>query len=173
MNKLYLDLDGVLVDLNSKFYDYYDDKLSTESWAEYERRKDFYIFTKIYDTTDVFDFWSTLSPFEGYMDFVDKCISMYGVDNISILSAATKEKKAECASGKYVWCKRYLPMIKNLLFTEHPSHKKMYSRPNYLLIDDSQNNIIQWVGAGGFGILHTDYDSSLRQLDIIRGVNNE
>ena len=38
MNHIYLDLDGVLVNLEESFYNYYPNKPSHQTWQEYEKQ---------------------------------------------------------------------------------------------------------------------------------------
>lgn len=164
---LYLDLDGVLVNLHDKFHDYYPDKLDTEDWFSYEKRKNIYIFDEIYAQTDPELFWASLSPYDGYLEFVNKCVDMYGADNVAILSALTQKDKIGCGKGKYKYCRNYLSMITDVLLVEHPSHKKLHAKPGCTLVDDTTNNIYDWVSAGGHGIVHKNYETTLKYIEDI------
>ena len=165
---IYLDLDGVLVNLEESFGDYFFDKLSSETWQEYEKRKiaPLSVFNIIYEKVDPYDFWYDLNPMPEYMDIVDKAIELVGVKNVSILSAPTTSYTNECSMGKIDWVRRYIPYnIKcNVVFREN---KKIFSGKNKILIDDMSKNVIEWTIAGGIGILHVNNANTLSELNDI------
>jgi 5'(3')-deoxyribonucleotidase len=47
--------------------------------------------------------------------------------------------------------------------------KAVFARPNHVLIDDRKDNIEAWEQAGGIGILHTDADDTINQLNKLKG----
>ena len=65
--------------------------------------------------------------------------------------------------GKNSWVNRELPGVPLLL--EYSSQKKKYAGPNCILIDDRDRNIEQWVSAGGIGILHKDFNTTILELE--------
>ena len=47
---------------------------------------------------------------------------------------------------------------------QYARQKADFSRPGDVLIDDAPDNIRRWVKAGGFGILHADFNSTVAAL---------
>lgn len=47
------------------------------------------------------------------------------------------------------------------------SHKKDYARKNRILIDDSDQNISEWIKEGGIGVLYRDHKQAIEELKFI------
>lgn len=73
-----------------------------------------------------------------------------------ILSSTSSEKRdAEIREQKIDWLKKHnIEFPVNLVPGKRL--KRTYAQPDYLLIDDTSQNIDQWRTDGGIGILHTD-----------------
>jgi len=54
----------------------------------------------------------------------------------------------------------------NPLFVPGKKHKWKYATPTSIIIDDTQSVIQQWDEAGGIGILHTDWPSTISILNM-------
>jgi hypothetical protein len=166
---IYLDLDGVVVDLESAFENYYFDRKYDQTWQHYEKTTlNTTIFKKIYEETDPYEFWLNLNPLPGYMELIDKCVGYVGQKNISILSAPTNDFTTECALGKMDWVKKGIPYNFRCNIVKM-SDKKLFSGKDKILIDDMSKNIIEWTMAGGIGILHTTNEHTFQELKNIFG----
>lgn len=164
MKHIYLDLDGVLVNLEEAFGYYYSDKPYSETWQQYEKRVlKTTIFKKIYEETTPEEFWSNLNPMPDYMVLVDYVIKAVGEKNVFILSAPTKEYFYECASAKIDYTRKIIPynIRCNVVKREN---KKVFANKDAILIDDMSLNVIEWTMAGGIGILHTNIPNTLLEL---------
>jgi len=77
-----------------------------------------------------------------------------------LLSAPSRESSSRI--GKAVWVKHKIPGTKLLL--RYADRKKEFANPLSILIDDRINNINSWENAGGIGILHTNTEDTIKQL---------
>lgn len=80
----------------------------------------------------------------------------------NILSAPSREESSKI--GKQAWCKINIPGQYNKIYLVPSYEKKQYSKPNHILIDDMEKNIVEWVKNGGIGILHKTTVSTIFQL---------
>ena len=67
---------------------------------------------------------------------------------------------------KIEWVKTYFPGIP-LWFGPYSRDKHVHCVNRDILIDDREDNIQDWTQAGGVGILHTDFITSIRELEHI------
>jgi len=165
MNHIYLDLDGVLVNLEESFYNYYPNKPSHQTWQEYEKQNiSKSIFVKIYEETDPYEFWSNLKPMNYYMDIVNTAIELAGVKNVSILSAPTKDFTTECGMGKIDWVRKHIPynLKCNVVKREN---KKIFAGKGKILVDDMSINVVDWTMHNGIGILHVHPTNTISELN--------
>ena len=65
--------------------------------------------------------------------------------------------------GKRLWRRDKTPNTKLILARSY--NKKNYAAPNHILIDDREDNIQQWVSAGGIGILYKSPEQVNAELD--------
>ena len=65
---------------------------------------------------------------------------------------------------KVYWARHNFPTIP-VMFGPYSKDKHVHCRPGDILIDDRKSNIDEWRISGGLGILHTDYDSTIEQLN--------
>ena len=69
---------------------------------------------------------------------------------------------------KVYWAREYFPTIP-VMFGPFSRDKHIHCKPGDVLIDDRRSNIEEWRAAGGFGIHHTDYNSTKTVLDELFG----
>lgn len=153
--KLNLDLDGVFADFDNGFrkrigFDYWrDPKLA---WSILDK---------------VPHLFRDLEPLpEASLGFY-KLVSQVGIRNSRILTALPilTNKLVTAKEDKNTWVKYYLDTDIEVVCTDGWSHKIDYCcNTSDILIDDSLRNIEHWKSAGGIGILHTSFKSSLEQL---------
>jgi 5'(3')-deoxyribonucleotidase len=65
---------------------------------------------------------------------------------------------------KVVWCQTYFPGIP-VMFGPFSRDKHVHCQAGDILIDDRKSNIEEWQAAGGKAILHTDFVSTMEQLN--------
>ena len=83
---------------------------------------------------------------------------------VEILSSSGGEKfHTEVAAQKVVWlCNNGIPYKANIV--PGRKHKTAYATPETILIDDTEDIIVNFNAAGGLGILHKDANETLAKL---------
>ena len=151
MYKIYLDLDQVLGDFDSRFI-----QLSNGvTPKEYESKYGIAEFWKLIDNEGV-SFWVGI-PFweEG-----KKLFQYTKKYKPLVLSAPSRHYTSRF--GKKVWMKQWLPNTPLILCPA--IEKQKYADPNSILIDDNSGNIERWRAANGIGILFTSTDQAIKEL---------
>lgn len=132
MDKLYCDLDGVIVDFDKEKQKIKFDN-DDQMWKEIEKDPDWF---------------AKLSPMADYLELWDY-IKQY--NPIILTALPRKSTKLNADSNKRDWVKRYLGDVP--VITCYAVEKQKYA-PGNILIDDTGRNIGQWIKQGGIGILH-------------------
>jgi FMN phosphatase YigB (HAD superfamily) len=146
--KIYCDMDGVLVDFNDGYFKLTGHKLD----GTY--RTDERFWDPINEAG--YDFWINLK----WMPDGRKLWSHIEKFNPELLSAPSRQPDSRVA--KHDWVKRELPGVHLIL--RSAKNKKEFASPTSILIDDREDNINDWIGAGGIGILHKSTKDTIRQL---------
>ena len=146
--KIYCDMDGVLVDFNKGYYELTGVDLEGRHLND----------TNFWDPINKagYDFWINLewmSDGKKLWSYIEK----YGPE---LLSAPSRQNDSRVA--KHDWVERELPGVHLIL--RSAKHKKDFASKNHILIDDRVDNIMDWVGAGGVGILHKNTEDTILQL---------
>lgn len=152
---IYIDLDGVLADFNSKVREItgkYPSELTTkELWKQLQLVDNFYY---------------SLDIIEGSKEFLDYILN-YSNINVEILTAlpSPSKKLITSSNDKIMWV---YDKIDPFIITNCVSNWRMktyFCRNNDdILIDDQEKNIVQWQEAGGIGILHNNFEDTIRKL---------
>ena len=162
--KIFLDMDGVLVDLLAgieKFYGYPVErshegipKLLQEMYME---REEFW-------TSLTSDFWANLPK----MKDADMILALVEPYKPVILSAHPGVGIAQCIEGKTRWLTENLPeYMQDDRYIFSGRVKGHLAHPNAILIDDHENTISAWNANGGDGILVPRQGNSLEGCDTI------
>lgn len=156
--KLYVDLDGVLVDFEKKALEVagftplqngQDKKLRSDFWkaiaVHVRRGKQF--FAAMDPMTDAFVLWD------------------YIKHRAPEICSATGHLKG-AADEKRMWVRKHLgDETANIAhFVRDARDKAQFAAPTHILIDDRHKAIDPWVEAGGIGILHKDAKRTIAQL---------
>jgi 5'(3')-deoxyribonucleotidase len=97
---------------------------------------------------DVPGFWDSLPPTDFADDLVAELTLRFDPKDICILTSPSMG--AGCIPEKRAWVRRKYPFLeKNILFG---SAKRFLAGPDRLLIDDRDENIDDFIAAGGVGI---------------------
>lgn len=148
---IYQDLDGCLCDFVKRYKEqYHMEPREAEKKKEFNKFFDQFIATKQFETLDLMP-----GAMEG-IDFLRK-LSI----PIEILSSTANEERYDAiAAQKLVWLKTHNIDFKPN-FVPGKKHKWKYAAPDKIIIDDTESVIDQWREAGGIGILHTDWPTTL------------
>ena len=148
-------MDGVLCNFEKRFTELYgkdalgarDRKNFTTNWPNFIMDGNF----------------ESLEWFPGGKELLD-FIQIETDWEVEILSSSGGEKfHSEVAAQKVVWlCNNGIPYKANIV--PGRKHKTAYATPETILIDDTEDIIVNFNAAGGLGILHKDANETLAKL---------
>jgi 5'(3')-deoxyribonucleotidase len=154
---LFIDLDGVLVDLNSGLSEISGKNL--EGLDKPAFKQTYYKFISSVNYDDLVNFWANLPPMPEYMKLWNKVKHLQPL----ILTAVTNNM-ANC-EGKKKWVEKHLKISADRVFCAKKSRdKQFYASPKSILIDDYAKNIEEFKNKNGHGILHTHNKKTLSEL---------
>ena len=148
MNKIFVDLDGVLTDFDKQLAELLNKKL-VRGW---DFGNDPKVWAKIAHAGE--KFWSEMAWMPDGHDLWEYIKDF----KPTVLTAPTRHPSSK--TGKKIWLKENLPGVPAII----DSKKEQYAKEGYILIDDREKNIKKWEEAGGTGILHKDAESSIKEL---------
>lgn len=149
--KIYLDMDGVLVDFDRQFKE-----LTGMEPRAFEGKHGKKIFWEAVDTEGV-GFWRGMKWMPGGEALYNRASQF----NHELLSSPSRSETSKI--GKRLWRKDKTPNTKLTLSQSYL--KKNYAGPLNILIDDRESNIKQWKDAGGIGILYISPNQVNKELD--------
>lgn len=148
-------MDGVLCDFEKRFTELYgkdalgarDRKNFTTNWPNFIMDGNFESLEWFSGGKELLDFIQNETDWE-----------------VEILSSSGGEKfHSEVAAQKVVWlCDKGIPYKANIV--PGRKHKTAYATPETILIDDTEDIIVNFNAAGGVGILHKDINETLAKL---------
>ena len=148
-------MDGVLCDFEKRFTELYgkdalgarDRKNFTTNWPNFIMDGNFESLEWFPGGKELLDFIQNETDWE-----------------VEILSSSGGEKfHSEVAAQKVVWlCDKGIPYKANIV--PGRKHKTAYATPETILIDDTEDIIVNFNAAGGVGILHKDINETLAKL---------
>jgi 5'(3')-deoxyribonucleotidase len=158
--KVFLDMDGVLVDFMGGLHKSLRLPYSYEAYP-YQKGKWIMLtgirgFADIPATFEQCDeccssiFWKNLEWMHDGHHILNTVAAKFGVKNIQLLT--TPMPNIGSWTGKYRWVHRHLPdFVKRLIVTRAP--KSLLAGPDTLLIDDKDENVEEFRAVGGQAIL--------------------
>jgi hypothetical protein len=150
---VFCDMDGVLTDFEKRFTSLNPEKLSP---AQYQTKYGIEKFWSFIDEENGVKFWVGMQWMKDGKELWEY-IKKY---NPTLLSAPSRNNESRL--GKRLWVKNNLPGVKLILASA--DKKQNYSGRNKVLIDDRKDNIDQWRSQGGIGILHSNTQDTIKQL---------
>lgn len=152
--KLFVDLDGVMCDLDSFVYELTGSHLADDN----KKDKDIWKIMNAYQEAGNPTF-SILNK----MPDADVLWGYVKTYNPDILTATGKHYEYG-RKEKVHWVENNLDGYNEILTVRTSREKAQYAKENHILIDDRRKSIDPWREAGGIGILHTDAQSTIQQL---------
>jgi hypothetical protein len=149
--KIFLDMDGVLVDFDEQFKE-----LTGQYPKDYEATHTIEEFWDEIDNAGV-GFWRGMKWMPGGEALYNRTSQF---DHV-LLSSPSRSEVSKI--GKHLWRRDKTPNTKLILSRSYL--KKNYAAPNHILIDDRESNIKQWRDAGGIGILYKSAEQVNKELD--------
>jgi len=139
--KLYIDMDGVLCDLDRSYQERFGKK----------PEQDPMFYTNLAQTPDFFAELDWMPDGQQLWNFVRKF-------KPTILSSPTND--AHCKPGKLKWLQTNIGNVPRIFETQ----KYKYAEPGAILIDDMTKNTMPWEKAGGTAILHQSAAATIAKL---------
>jgi len=167
MPDIYCDMDGVLVDLLHGYRIVTGECLTNLRGAGDEK----------WDAAiDAPNFWQNLPMARDASHLMVYLAATTPPEKLFILSApqhcfptCVADKKSWIEDNTTIFCPTRVNIVKRKLKAEFAMRPD--GTPN-ILIDDYQKNIDEWVDAGGIGVIHTDTQSTIAQINDYRLVKN-
>lgn len=170
--KLFLDMDGVLVD----FVRGYEERVGVPI-ATMNKMYDDNVYPDrdhVWKKTRCGTFWRNLPKTQEFEQIIDAAFKYWHEDDVNVLTAPVRCDDT-CPTQKAGWIQDHTPIKSENFNAVHRSRKKEFAltdgKPN-VLIDDYEKNIAEWVEAGGIGIVHYDINKTLKQIEQIVGEYN-
>lgn len=157
INKIYLDLDGVVASFDTRFKELY--KMSGEQAAQLGIFKEFFddfIESKHFESLDALPDTRKLINYLEELSVEVEILSSTGY--LDVFNEVAKQKKA--------WLRNNNINFKST-FVSSKEYKRLYANSTTLLIDDTKSNVREFIEDGAKAILHTNVNLTLNQLALI------
>ena len=157
ISMIYLDMDGVIADFVKRYKELYRmEPRDAEKKKEFNKFFDEFIATKQFETLD-------LMP--GAMDGLTFLRKHLTVPTQILSSTANEARYDEISKQKLIWLNTHNVTF-STNFVPGKRHKKEFAAPDKIIIDDTESVINDWNEAGGIGILHKDWPTTLAILKL-------
>lgn len=155
ISMIYLDMDGVIADFTKRYKEqYHMEPREAEKKKEFNKFFDEFIATKQFETLD-------LMP--GAMDGLVFLRKHLTVPTQILSSTANEARYDEISKQKLIWLNTH-GITFSTNFVPGKKHKWKFAAPDKIIIDDTPSVIDDWNKAGGIGILHKDWTTTLAIL---------
>jgi len=152
---IYLDMDGVIADFTKRYKELY-----RMEPREAEKKQEF---NKFFDEFIATEQFATLDLMPGAMDGLIFLRKHLTIPTQILSSTASEERYDAISKQKMIWLQTHgITFTPN--FVPGKRHKWKFAKPDTIIIDDTQSVIDDWRKAGGIGILHKDWSSTLAIL---------
>lgn len=153
MMEFFVDMDGVLVDFDTGYYNAFGVRPSIHDdnvdWELVRAHQDFYL--HLPPMPDFQELWSFLKPLQPV-----------------VLTGVPKSVEPACAN-KTAWAKKHLGDDVEVRCCRS-SEKCLHAKPGSVLIDDWEKYKDKWVNTGGIWITHKSAEDTIRQINVLRRV---
>jgi len=167
--QLYVDMDGVLVDLDGGFK-----KITTMTPKEYSKKNGKNAFEDVVEKNP--NFWLNLDPLPDAKILWDFVKDTFKNPTPIILSEVLSEGQgSNVKNQKEAWIRKYIDSTVEVRIATFGYLKSNYATkiPNVMnvLLDDTEDNITEWKKvSGNIAIHHKDTASSIQKIGEIRDI---
>jgi len=155
ISMIYLDMDGVIADFAKRYKELY--RMEPK---EAEKKKEF---NKFFDNFIATEQFATLDLMPGAMDGLIYLRKHLTVPTQILSSTANEARYDAISKQKMLWLETHgITFTPN--FVPGKRHKYKFASPDKIIIDDTESVIDDWKKAGGIGILHKDWVTTLAIL---------
>lgn len=162
---IFIDMDGVLADLNAGIVEFSGDPSITN-----QRSKLFKDWLPKYVDANGFEDQEPMPNAAKLVEFLVK-LHKQGKVKLAILTSHGEfyEPFSEVIRQKKAWIEFYFPELVKFPFctTSSGADKSILASPQTLLIDDHAKNIIHFTNAGGHGIVYEDNHIEIHFIEIL------
>lgn len=160
IKKIWLDMDGVISDFEKRYGELYKINPSTLRQDKFHPNFMHFIATKQFETLD-------LMP-QG--EHLIKYLSLLKIPTEILSSTGVKEHFRKVSLQKRTWLNKHKVPFKST-FVPGKEYKYQYAKPDAILIDDTESNVLDWRKAGGIAILHKTVQDTIKQLQSLLAHN--
>jgi hypothetical protein len=154
ISMIMVDMDGVIADFVKRYEELFN---MSPNKAEKDKR-----FGKLFDMFIQDNNFATLDLMPGAMEGIE-FLRKSNVPTQMLTSTANERRHEEIMKQKSIWLQSH-GITFNPIFVPGKHLKQNYATPERILIDDTESNINEWRKAGGIGILHKDWPTTLAIL---------
>ena len=154
IDRIYLDMDGVIADFVKRYKELYH---MNPSEAEGKKK-----FNKFFDEFIKLNNFATLDMMPGAEMGLDYLRSL-SVPTLILSSTSNQDRYDAISKQKNAWLKTHNITFKPI-FVPGKDLKYEYATPTRIIIDDTESVIDDWNEAGGIGILHHDWMTTISIL---------
>jgi hypothetical protein len=144
-------MDGVIADFSKRYKElYHMEPRQAEKKKEFIKFFDEFIETKQFESLDL------MPESEKGLEFLRKA----SVPTQILSSTASEARYDAISKQKMIWLQKHgITFTPN--FVPGKRHKYKWAKPDTIIIDDTESVIDDWRKAGGIGILHKDWPTTL------------
>ena len=153
---IYLDMDGVIADFEKRYKEIY--RIHPKEAEKSNKYRHF--FDDFIENNN----FATLEPMEHALEAIVYLKKLHVPTQI-LSSTANEEKYDAISKQKMIWLQKY-GVTFNPIFVPGKRLKQEHAAPDRILIDDTESVINQWNAAGGIGILHKDWETTITILKL-------
>ena len=160
--KIYLDMDGVLVDFDRGCLELCGMKASSQ-----DGERDPHYDDLMWDAIRKIDrFYEKLELMPGAKEMFGRIWDRYG-DRCEILTGIPKPERGILTAGedKIRWMRRMLSEDVKINIVQRREKLKSCDGSETVLVDDREDTIRDWVKKGGTGILHVSAEETLKKME--------
>jgi len=157
ISMIYLDMDGVIADFTKRYKELYHMEPK-----DAEKKKQFDKFFNEFIATGQF---AKLDLMPGAMDGLTFLRKHLTVPTQILSSTANEARYEDISNQKLIWLQTH-GITFSANFVPGKRHKYKFAGPDKIIIDDTESVINQWKEAGGIGILHKDWVTTLAILKL-------
>lgn len=158
--KIYLDMDGVIVDWEKQFEHYSDGRSPAAYEAEHGKKQTYELVHK------------NSPAFYADAPWMRDGKVLYNFVKELPTEILSHSSNPESNVGKTAWLKKHGITFKPNLVS-HREDKAKFAGPDAIMIDDRQDVIDEFKAAGGIGLLHTSATDTINKLKEILGVKEK
>jgi len=153
---IYLDMDGVIADFVKRYKEIFNmEPRQAEKQARFNHFFEQFIKTQQF---------ATLDKMPG-TDMGINYLRKLNVPTQILSSTARQETYDDISKQKMIWLHTH-GISFNPIFVPGKDLKYKYANPNSIIIDDTESVIDDWKKAGGIGILHKDWPTTISILQM-------